>query len=62
MYHVLSLKTGGGGGAAGGGGQQKESGTGKAKDEILLEGEVPLLCVRRTRTSQSARTASQCVD
>lgn len=46
----------------GGGGQQKESGTGKAKDEILLEGEVPLLCVRRTRTSQSARTASQCVD
>ena len=46
----------------GGAGQQKESGTGKAKDEILLEGEVPLLCVRRTRTSQSARTASQCVD
>ena len=46
----------------GGGGQQKESGTGKAKDEILLGGEGPLLCVRRTRTSQSARTASQCVD
>ena len=31
----------------GGGGSKKKQGEVKAKDEILLEGEVSLLCVRR---------------